>query len=225
MKRLSNLILFILFLAIFSYTVIAQSFPEEFQDQKQVSWQSLVQFQCQTQPCIEGMPILWQISIGNADNKSFNVNGIIIKTVEGISIANVANLNEQITSLKTKSFQLESIVPAPTKSSTLYYNVCFNIEKQESCEAQQRSMLVWPIANVECIANDVCQNNERCFNFKCKELSCSRIDNHTCVQGIGLLNTLSNVKNSFTLTNILLLIIVVLLGIIALLFYRKSRKH
>ena len=76
-------------------------------------------------------------------------------------------------SFKTAPFKPSvSIVPAATKASTLYYNVCFNIEKQESCEAQPRSMLVWPITNVECISNDACQNNEKCFNFKCKELSC-----------------------------------------------------
>ncbi len=222
MKRIFNQILFIVFLAIFSYPVITQSFSEQFaQQQPQFSWQSLVQFECQTIPCIEGMPIVWQISIGNADNQSFSVNGITIKTVEGINIGSAFNLNQQVASLKTKSFQLESIVPAATKASTLYYNVCFNIEKQESCEAQPRSMLVWPITNVECISNDACQNNEKCFSFKCKELSCNKIYNHTCVQEIGL----SNVKSSFNLTNVLLLIIAILLAVIVVIFYRKSKKH
>ncbi|HIH42952.1 TPA: hypothetical protein HA246_04875 [Candidatus Woesearchaeota archaeon] len=217
-------ILLTIFILSFS-TAYSQPFPEQFQEQSQVLWQSLVQFQCQTQPCIEGMPILWQITIGNANNGSFSVNGIVIKTAEGISMANAANLNEQVVSSKTKSFQLESIVPAPTKASTLYYNVCFSIEGQESCEAQPRSMIVWPIANVECISNEACEQDEKCFNFKCKELDCDGIYNHTCVKGTGLSNVFSKAKTSLSVTNVLLLIIAGLLVVIIVLFYIKSKKH
>ena len=198
-------------------TVQAQFMPE--QQGPLVSWQSLIQAQCQTNPCIEGMPIAWQVTIGNPNNRSFNVNAVTLKSVEGIVVAAANQLDESVAPLKTKSLNLQSFVPPATKSTTLYYNACFTIEGQENCEQQQRSMIVWPLAQVECVGNEVCLANEQCRNFKCKELECNNINNHTCAETASFYG-LPSKENS-----ILVLLVLAVILLILILFFIVKRQN
>ena len=181
------------------------------------SWSSGISIQCQNTPCIEGQPMLWVAGIKSNQNTPFDVEGATIKSVDGIIIASDFKQQRTVKKYGEETFQLQSATPPPLSSATLFYELCFVIAGQETCESPPRSIIVLPLTEVECENNDVCSYNERCLNFKCKALSCKNIENHECIQPKTTLLR--------TMTTIVLLLIAVLLVILILPRLKRNKHH
>jgi hypothetical protein len=146
------------------------------------SWQSGVLVQCQSDPCIEGEPAEWTVGIKNQKNLPFTVSAVFIKDTDGLPVASEPNAQRAVVGLSEEVFRIQAMAPAPTRSATLYYELCFFIAGQETCESPPRTLTIYPLSEVECKDNSQCAQEEYCTNYQCAPLACERSEDHQCIE-------------------------------------------
>lgn len=147
-----------------------------------ITWQSTVIPYCN--PCIEGFPGSWQVSITNTAKETFSISAINLVDKEGAVFAKKEFNSTKLKPNETAATVIEDFLPAPLKGSTLYYQACFQIEGQQGCENYDRELFVTPFSSVECINNSYCE----CANYKCiSDNKTTRLLLYNLIAGIVLI--------------------------------------